>query len=533
MTGDETAIWGDPHVDWVIDYHNAGSVAAQDVVIRDQLANDLNIIAILEGIRSSDDLPSQEEGDALVFDVGTLEPGAGGKIVIRTRLPEVGSRVIRNLAEITASNDPNIANNQATAQVRPGLPAPLITEPGSGTTCRSAVTLSGRAVPGAEVRVQMTDVMISAVTADDQGFWQADLVLEPGQHQLTAVAQLDGQTSPPAQSITLNVDPTLPYDPLSLRFTDERGHSFRPYNTRGRTSNDNWGMHVRPNTTYTVEVRSCCTAPDTQMKLTLNGTTDTELSDPDADSLFTGSFKTGETDNASFTFELIVVCADIEYSSNGTVLIDPEGIVYDAQTGAPLSNATVACLVVTSEGSTASDTNTTVGLWPAADFGQINPQTTLEDGYFSFWTPPGTYQLDVTRSGYQPYRSDDIEVIDELVRRDVHLTPIIEAEADHRMIVDEQGFATPALTVAPGTVIEWLNLSPGEHRVMLESDANTTQWDSGLLDTGESYTVRLDNEGVYTFIDAENSLNQATIVVAQEQTRPIEGQSIYLPFVQR
>jgi plastocyanin len=379
----------------------------------------------------------------------------------------------------------------------------------------------------------MTDVMLSAVTADDQGFWSADIVLEPGQHQLTAVAQLDGQTSPPARPITLNVDPTLPYDPLSLRFTDERGHSFRPYDTRGRTDDGNWGLHLRPNTTYTVAVRSCCAAPDTQMRLTLNGTTDIELSDPDADGLFTGSFTTDETRGASFTLELIVVCADIEYSSDGTVLIDPEGIVYDAQTGAPLADATVACLVVTDAGSTTSDTNPTLSLWPAADFGQINPQTTLEDGYFSFWTPPGTYQLDVNRSGYQPYRSDDIEVVDELVRRDVHLTPIIEAAADQRIVVDEQGFATPSLTVAPGTVIEWLNLSAGEHRVMLAADANTTQWDSGLLDTGESYTVRLDDEGIYTFIDAENSLNQATIVVEENRTLPVAGQSIYLPFIRR
>jgi plastocyanin len=528
-----SAIWGDPHVDWVIDYYNAGNVAAQDVVIRDQLANDLNIIAILEGIRSSEDLPSQEDGAALVFNVGTLPPGAGGKIIIRTGLPEVGDRVIRNLAEITASNDPNTANNQATAQVRPGLPAPRITGPGSGTTCRPEVTLSGRAVPGAEVRVQMTDVLISAVTANDQGFWSADLVLEPGQHQITAVARLDGQTSPSAQSITLNVDPTLPYDPLSLRFTDERGHSFRPYATRGNTDANDWGLHLRPNTNYTVEVGSCCTAPDTQMRLTLNATTEVELTDPDADDLFTGSFKTGETGTDSFTLELIVVCANIEYRSDGTVLIDPEGVVYDALSGAPLSNATVACLVVTSEDSTASDTSTTVGLWPAADFGQINPQTTLADGYFSFWTPPGTYQLDVAHSGYQPYRSNDIEVVDELVRRDVSLTPIIEEEADHRMIVDEQGFATTTLAVAPGTVIEWLNLGIDEHRIMLEAGESTTQWDSGLLMTGESYIIRLDNEGSYTFIDAENNLNQATIVVAQEQTRPIEGQSIYLPFVQR
>jgi plastocyanin len=529
--GASPAIWGDPRVDWVIEYHNAGSVAAQDVVIRDQLANDLNIIAILEGIRSSDNLPSREDGDTLVFNVGTLEPGAGGKIVIRTGLPEVGDEVIRNLAEITASNDANTANNQAAAQVRPRLPAPRITGPGSGTTCRPEVTLSGRAVPGAEVRVLITDMVSTTVTANERGFWSTDLVLEPGQHQITAVAQLGGQTSPPARPITLNVDPTLPYDPLSLRFTDERGHSFRPYDTRGNTDDGAWRLHLRPNTTYTVEVRSCCTAPDTQMRLTLNETTEIELSDPDADGLFTGSFTTDETDTQSFTLVLIVVCADIEYSSSGTILIDPEGIVYDAQTGAPLSDATVACLVVSDEGDTAS--NPALSLWPAADFGQVNPQTTLDDGYFSFWTPPGTYQLDVARSDYQPYRSNDIEVVDELVRRDVYLTPNIEGEADQSVVVDEQGFATTALTVAPGTIIEWLNLGTGEQRVMLEGDGSTTQWDSGLLDTGESYTVRLDEEGIYTFIDAENRLNQATIVVEENQTLPVAGQSIYLPFIRR
>jgi plastocyanin len=139
----------------------------------------------------------------------------------------------------------------------------------------------------------------------------------------------------------------------------------------------------------------------------------------------------------------------------------------------------------------------------------------------------------VARSGYQPYRSNDIEVVDALVRRDVYLTPNIEEEADQSVVVDEQGFATTALTVAPGTIIEWLNLGTGEQRVLLEANGSATQWDSGLLTTGESYTVRLDDEGVYSVTDAENSLNQATIIVEEERSPTDEQLSIYLPFIRR
>src|SRR5690606_27239526 len=109
---------------------------------------------------------------------------------------------------------------------------------------------------------------------------------------------------------------------------------------------------------------------------------------------------------------------------SGTVLIDPEGVVYDVGSAQPVVGATVACMQGQASVS-ASSSDAIFALWPAAEYGQINPQSTAADGYFSFMTPAGAYRLEAAGSGYQPYRSTDIQVVSEAVRYDIPLTPLV------------------------------------------------------------------------------------------------------------
>ena len=111
----------------------------------------------------------------------------------------------------------------------------------------------------------------------------------------------------------------------------------------------------------------------------------------------------------------------------------------------------------------ARDAATVFDLWPAADYDQVNPQLTAADGYFSYFTPAGTYRLAVSRAGYQDYRSTDIEVISEIVRYDVPLTPKIDAAVDHAIIVAENGFEPAYLVVQPGDVVQFVNMDTDGH----------------------------------------------------------------------
>ncbi|MCC9077128.1 GEVED domain-containing protein [Litorilinea aerophila] len=517
---------------WKIRYGNRGPNAARDVVIEDDLsqAGDLDELQV----RTAPPISYTLAGSLLRFDLGTLPPGAEGHILLESPLPTDAAFGLEftNRVSITATNDINPDNNQASARIAYELGPPRIVTPGNGTTCRNTFEIAGRAHPGAEVDVFIDDIIIGTITADETGWWSTTTTQADGAHTVYAVARLGGETSAPSPELLVIVDSSLFYDPMSLRFTDDDGHSFRPTDSSGRTDNGGWQLQLRANTTYTVTVARCCEDPNGQIELTISDVGVIPLTDDDGDGVHQGSFHTGERTGEPATMELTVTCDGISVTSSGQVLIDPEGVVYDVATGQPIQGATVACLEATAGG----DGTTVYQLWPAADFGQVNPQVTGADGYFSFWTPPGTYQLDVTATGYQPYRSPDIQVVNELVRHDVPLTPAIDGEADQVIHITEAGYDLPSLTVPPGSVIEWVNLDLNSHTVSnapaQAGAASTTTWDSGLLSSGESFKLRLDQEGIYTYSDRTDEGRTGTIIVTAETPFEIQS-SIFLPIVRR
>jgi plastocyanin len=210
----------------------------------------------------------------------------------------------------------------------------------------------------------------------------------------------------------------------------------------------------------------------------------------------------------------------------GVVLIDPEGVVYDIASQTPLAAATVACLQGQEGAERAAFT-----LWPAADYGQVNPQMTAGDGYFSFFTPVGIYRLDVQRSGYQPYRSVDLAVVDEPVRQDIPLTPQV-AEADHVIAITAEGFDPAYLALAPGEVVEWVNMAAAGHTATAALSAARTGavlFDSGLLLPGERYRFVFPAAGSYSYADAAGDA-AGVIVVANAEAAAVR---VFLPTVQK
>jgi plastocyanin len=338
--------------------------------------------------------------------------------------------------------------------------------------------------------------------------------------------------------VTIIVDPTLFWDPISLRFVDDQGHVIIP---SGRLDESGWSVFLRPGHTYTVSLRVCCADPNAQVTINV-GDISLTLSDPDGDRTFSATFTVPVGGRFTGTVRVCVTCDLIRRCSDGQVTIDPEGTVFDVNTGQPIAGATVACMQ--------ADSSTTSGqqvfsLWPAADFEQINPQTVLTDGYFSFFTPSGVYRLNVNKAGYQPYESPDLTVVDTPVHFDVPLTPLVAQATGQQISISENGFEPSIVTVAPGTVIEWINAGASVHSstsitptVSFDGvaaagvNAGSAGWDSGLLTTGESYKRQLTAEGTYTYRDSTNPDATATIIVKQS-TPVATARMVYLPLVQK
>jgi hypothetical protein len=339
-------------------------------------------------------------------------------------------------------------------------------------------------------------------------------------HILSATYVISGVASPASAPRSVTVDTSLPYDPLSVTFTDDTGVSHHPTGPTGSSDAGGWILNLKPHTTYTISVRLCCAQdPNADIEVRFGPTMTVNLDDPDADGIFTGVFTTG--DRMSTGMVISVLCAGIIRNSDGLVLVDPYGEVRDANTGALLAGATVTAHEYDGGAYNA---------WNAAAYGQINPQVTLADGWYSFFTPPGTYQIAVTKPGYQQHRSLDIVVTNQLVRYDVALAPVPTGPVGGYVMFTADGPDPAVLKVKPGSVVVFVNSAAKSiasydvkaNKKLARGAADATS--QGALLTGESISIQYDDKGVYTYDDG---FNIGTIVVEDP------ARTVFLPAVVR
>ena len=453
---------------------------------------------------------------------GTIKGnGVYRMLLAMTRTAMVETEIVTNTVTITATGDIDPADNEAGAVVvvQGALQTPLLTGPGNGSICTGTFTVTGWANPGALVRLYIDGAEILSATAPPAGNWAFPVSgLANGMRILSATAQA-GMVVLASADMKVFVDDSLSYSPLSLSFTDPAGVSHRPVDGNGRTDDGGWVLNLHPFTTYTISVRTCC-RNDPNAAITVRfGPTDTvTLTDPDFDGLFEGVYTTGM--RTSLNMVISVTCFGIIRSSDGTVLIDPFGYVTDINTSALLSGATVTNYEL--QGALYNP-------WNAPAYGQINPQVTLADGFYSFFTPPGTYQIGVTRAGYQSHRSADIVVTNALVRYDVALTPVPSGTVTQYVLLLENGPSPQVVRVKPGSVVQFTNMGVRESPTRCCRNGKpygpegTTAWDSGMLAPGESFSVAFDELGEFAY---ENGLGGGVIIVDL-------GGTAFLPMARR
>jgi hypothetical protein len=231
----------------------------------------------------------------------------------------------------------------------------------------------------------------------------------------------------------------------------------------------------------------------------------------------------------------------------GNVLIDPDGYVFDVTRG--LSRTTDLS-------GTVSVTNTIAGVtvtcmvsmpqwggwapWPAQLYNnQINPQVTGPDGYFSFFTPPGLYYLQVDGVGsFQSWRSPVVQVITQIVHVNVPLTPWPVGNVS-QVTLRPNGPAPAVITVPVGSAVEWvaeLNdlMLPAELARLTDNPllhllsarnplADTLGFDGGLLVPGQVYRRQFTKPGTYAYSDGAGHTAQVVVI----------NYRIYLPLVMK
>ncbi|NTU64223.1 MAG: hypothetical protein HGB05_12690, partial [Chloroflexi bacterium] len=320
----------------------------------------------------------------------------------------------------------------------------------------------------------------------------------------------------------INVDPTLPFDPLSLTFTDSQGRTIHPPTLGWSWGASQTGTALKAGETYEVGVNSCSNAPNQNFKVTFEDVILSSLRDDDGDGRYTGSFTYNPTVQrspsaaaAASRLRFSVISGGVQQNFDLNVQPLVSGIVRDALTQQPIANTSLALLGAQLQ----AGVRAIFSAWPTSALGQPNPQTTGVDGAYRFNTPGSLNRVDVARSGYQNYRSFDVAAEDGSVAQDIDLTPAITGTATYTIFITDRGFEPAMLKVKAGSIVEWVNVDLAEH-----TTTNAT-WDSGVLSAGQRYQFKLNAPGTYTSADIVNAENMGVIVV--------EANRLYLPLVLR
>ncbi len=525
------AILGDLIGQYRITYTNAGDQPARNVTLT-------QVIEAFGGRRAelafvqAPGLPTDAvrvTGDRLNISVGDLEPGATGAVVVGWRAsgPAAGlaqsAEAYTARVEATATGTPSRTTRTtlAEATIAPSFTFRTAGSPVSaprGITCRNSVELLGQGEPGAALQIGVgIGAPATNAVVDTNGRWSATL-----NNLATGLNIIEARTADGTSArAPLLVDPNLSFDPLSLAFSAAEqtfGADWRIRNGQPQ----GWSVDLPPGaTSATVGVNRCGTGAAT-ISLNVGGTPIT-LSDSDSDGRSTGMITLGgAATNQAGEWLLNVRQGALERSYSGRIAQSVPGLVSAQGSGLALSDATVTLLREQSLVGANSSATLNTAIDPRT--GTPAVQTTASAGAYRFAPPTGDYRLLVTRTGYQPYRTRSISVASEPIAEPIRLTPLVSAEPNVRISIGDAGFSQAQIEVSPGAVIEWINLDIVEHTVT----AADGTWDSGVLQPGERYVLRLNRPGAYSYSDDLNPLNSATITVTAAGPT-----TIYLPLVRR
>jgi hypothetical protein len=307
---------------------------------------------------------------------------------------------------------------------------PIITFPESGFVAadeNGMLDMKGFAQADVAIRVFEDDALAATTTADAKGRWS--LAYSSGLNHdnivwVCAQARLNGNDSERCKAVGVQEstgwcpqrsywEGTSKLGPLAgtyfkFRFRGEDGTFATEPVIPGVYGWMDTQMHL-----YTL----CSSA-----KATCDGVTYYEEPPKPED----GHWRTIKITGGAHDFSIDVLCGgegshDYNLVPGGRVLIDPDGYVFDATRGiaSVIKDATVTCMWYNPQWGGWVQ-------WPAQFYdNQKNPQVTGDNGYFAFFTPPGSYYLDVqSADGFQPWRSPDVQVISEIVHVNVPDTPV-------------------------------------------------------------------------------------------------------------
>ena len=209
-----------------------------------------------------------------------------------------------------AAGDVDTSNNQSSATARGLLSSPIIgafmdyTDDacmdrilyGPVVTNKSSVELRGKAAPNSIIAILIGLLRVGTTTSDANGDFSYTANLGQGLHRIRAeyanqvgaaqasiMSPRDPASGLPTGKVVIKVDPSLPFDPMSVCIVDSKGRSYALPTlgySFGATQTGSW---VRHGETYSISVDTSNGTLNQYFKVTFEDILVSSLLDEDGD----------------------------------------------------------------------------------------------------------------------------------------------------------------------------------------------------------------------------------------------------------
>ncbi len=418
-----------------------------------------------------------------------------------------------------------------TVPERPLFP-PMLVTPWNGEMCldeNGQITATGLSSNNVTVRLYENDTLVGSAVPDNKGqfsiTWNTSMTASEGVQLYAVACETADRCSQPSKKVSLTY-PQGEWCPQRSYWEGEVDgvhYTFHFRNEGGNYTSHDFlvpGLYGFWNTK--LHLYSCCQSQLNPFHVKAD---DVEYTTPSGHNGREWVFNIGSAHDVTVTASCSGFVSEDAKVSNGEVLIDPDGYVFDQAYGGsyntttgvfspkqPLSGVTVTAYYWVDEWQTWIP-------WPAELYdNQVNPQVTGSNGYYAFFTPPGKYYLQASgKDGYQSWRSPEIQVVSEIVHMNSPLTALDAALPNVTVISSPAGLSQKRVTIPTGGSITWqttldASATPDTYNALmlnpltrllsaLDPLSNSDGWDSGMLRPGSSYKRTFMKPGTYIYTD--------------------------------
>lgn len=430
-----------------------------------------------------------------------------------------------------------------TVPERPLFP-PMLVTPWNGEMCldeNGQITATGLSSTNVTVRLYENGALVGSAVPDSKGHfsitWTTGMTVSHGVQIYAVTCETANRCSQPSKTVSLTY-PQGEWCPQRSYWegdVDGVHYSFHFRNEGGNYTSHDFlvpGLYGFWNTR--LHLYSCCQSELNPFHVMAD---DVEYKTPSGHNGREWIFDVAGAHDVIITASCSgFVSGDDAKTSQGEVLIDPDGYVfnqsaggrYDDETGVFLPNQPLSGITVTAY-YWVDEWQTWIP-WPAELYdNQVNPQVTGQNGYYAFFTPPGKYYLQATgKDGYQSWRSPEIVVVSEIVHMNSPLTAWNASGPNATVISSPAGLSQETVTIPMGGRVTWrasvgisatadsfnaLMLNPLT-RLLSALNPMTDQngWDSGLLQPGVEFTRTFYRPGIFTYTDGYGHNGQVEVL---------------------